>query len=61
MKKVIETVVEFILIMYIVLWMLCIETATWEMYVVGFGCLLTLLLMARWREVAGFIVEKLNL
>jgi len=61
MKKAIKTAIETILIMYVAMWILCIETANWQMYVVAFGCLLVLLMMERWREVAGFIVKTFNL
>lgn len=61
MRKAIKVAIETILIMYVMMWILCIETATWEMYVVAFGCLLALLMMERWREVAGFIVETFRL
>jgi len=61
MKKAIKTAIETILIMYVAMWILCIETANWQMYVVAFGCLLVLLMMERWREVARFIVKTFNL
>lgn len=61
MKKAIKVAIETILICYVMMWALCIETANVEMWVVAIGCLLTLLMMERWREVAGFIVETFNL
>ena len=61
MKKAIKVAIETILICYVMMWALCIETANVEMWVVAFGCLLTLVLMERWREVAGFIVETFRL
>jgi hypothetical protein len=61
MKKAIRVTIETVLIMYVMMWILCIETANAEMWIVAFGCLLTLLMMERWREVAGFIVETFNL
>ena len=42
MKKAIKVAIETILIMYVMMWILCIETANWEMCVVAFGCLLAL-------------------
>jgi len=42
MKKAIKVAIETVLILYVMMWILCIETATWEMYVAAFGCLLGL-------------------
>ena len=61
MRKAIRRTIETVLIMYVMMWILCIETANVEMWIVAFGCLLTLLMMERWREVAGFIVETFRL
>ena len=43
MRKAIKVAIETILIMYVMMWALCIETANAEMWVVAFGCLLGLL------------------
>jgi hypothetical protein len=43
MKKAIKVTIEMVLIMYVMMWALCIETANAEMWIVAFGCLLGLL------------------
>ena len=43
MKKAIRVTIETILIMYVMMWILCIETANAEMWIVAAGCLLGLL------------------
>ena len=43
MKKAIRVAIETVLIMYVMMWILCIETANAEMWIVAAGCLLGLL------------------
>jgi hypothetical protein len=43
MKKAIRRTIETVLIMYVMMWALCIETANAEMWIVAAGCLLGLL------------------
>lgn len=43
MRKAIRRTIETILIMYVMMWILCIETANAEMWIVAAGCLLGLL------------------
>lgn len=58
MKKAIKRTIETVLICYVMMWILCIETANAEMWVVAFGCLLALLMMERWREVVALMKER---
>ena len=42
MRKAIRRTIETLLIVYVMMWILCIETANEEMWVVALGCLLGL-------------------